>query len=99
MFDNKKIKREDEMEKEKENEIDRRIKILSKKKPELKYRELRQIAKEEINKNANRPKNNRQFKSSRQCNNINRYSITQKSEGRKNKKANKRNKGRKNVLY
>ena len=31
MFDNKKIKREDEMEKEKENEIDRRIKILSKK--------------------------------------------------------------------
>ena len=52
MFDNKKIKREDEMEKEKENEIDRRIKILSKKKPELKYRELRQIAEEEINKNA-----------------------------------------------
>ena len=52
MFNNKKIKREDEMEKEKENEIDRRIKILSKKKPELKYRELRQIAKEEINKNA-----------------------------------------------
>ena len=50
MFDNKKIKREDEM--ERENEIDRRIKILSEKKPELKYRELRQIAKEEINKNA-----------------------------------------------
>ena len=50
MFDNKKIKREDEM--ERENEIDRRIKILSEKKPELKYRELRQIAEEEINKNA-----------------------------------------------
>jgi len=99
MFDNKKIKREDEMEKEKENEIDRRIKILSEKKPELKYRELRQIAKEEINKNAKGQKIIDSLNLQDNVIILIDIASLRKARDERIKKANKRNKGRKNVLY